>query len=129
MTILSLIYLSIFSFYFFFFYLAFQDPYVIIYGGTTDPKANSTSTAGSNSVWMWNSVNGSWYDSTTLSTNNNKPQIYIKAVSLPSPGQTLILASNTTGGGSLLQKIDSNFWSWNNPTSLSKYIYIYINII
>ncbi|KAI9306665.1 hypothetical protein BJ944DRAFT_238548 [Cunninghamella echinulata] len=98
---------------------AFQDPYVIIYGGTTDPKANSTSTAGSNSVWIWNSVNGSWYDSTTLSTNNNKPQIYIKAVSLPSPGQTLILASNTTGGGSLLQKIDSNFWSWNNPTSSS----------
>ncbi|CAO3630560.1 unnamed protein product [Cunninghamella blakesleeana] len=94
---------------------AFQDPYVIIYGGTTDSKANSTTTTGSNTVWVWNSVNGSWYNAQSLSTNNNGPQIYIKAVDLPSAGQTLILASNTSGGNPPLQKIDSTFWTWNNP--------------
>ncbi|CAO3584164.1 unnamed protein product [Absidia cylindrospora] len=96
----------------------FQDPYVIIYGGTTDAGENNTNVQGTKSVWVWNSQNGSWYDSETLTNHGGfSPQVFFQAISLPSSGQSLALASNTTGGGSLLQKLDSTVWAWNSPTS------------
>ncbi|SAM08725.1 hypothetical protein [Absidia glauca] len=96
----------------------FQDPYVIIYGGTTDTGGSNTNVQGTKSVWVWNSNNGTWYDAQALSNNPGfSPQVYFQAVGLPSTDQTLALASNTTGGGSLLQKLDSTVWNWNSPTS------------
>lgn len=73
-------------------------------------------------MWVWNSQNGTWYDAQTLSlgTNGFSPQVFFRAVTLPSSGQSLFIASNTSGGGSLLQKLDSTVWSWNSPTSTSK---------
>jgi hypothetical protein len=104
------------------FIVVFQDPHVIIYGGTTDTGANYTNAQGSKSVWVWNSQNGTWYDAQTLSsgTNGFSPQVFFRAVTLPSSGQSLFIASNTSGGGALLQKLDSTVWSWNSPTSTSK---------
>ncbi|KAI8344748.1 hypothetical protein BC941DRAFT_15942 [Chlamydoabsidia padenii] len=97
----------------------FQDPYVIIYGGTTDTVTNNnTNLQGTKSVWVWNSQNGTWYDAQTLPGSSGfSPQAFFRAVTLPSSGQSLFIASNTSGGGSLLQKLDSTVWSWNVPTS------------
>ncbi|KAI8341666.1 hypothetical protein BC941DRAFT_509768 [Chlamydoabsidia padenii] len=96
----------------------FQDPYVIIYGGTADIGGNNTNVQGTKSVWVWHSQNGTWYDAQALSNNPGfSSQVFFQAVGLPSTDQTLALASNTTGGGSLLQKLDSTVWNWNSPTS------------
>ncbi|KAI8073231.1 hypothetical protein BC940DRAFT_290850 [Gongronella butleri] len=98
----------------------FQDPYVIVYGGTTDTSGNTTSAMGTNSVWAWHSQNRTWYDAQALSNYaTNDLQVFFQAVSLPAAGQTLMLASNTTNNGALLQKLDTNVWSWANPTSLN----------
>ncbi|CAO3597623.1 unnamed protein product [Absidia cylindrospora] len=96
----------------------FQDPYVILYGGTTNLTGDNANAQGTKSVWIWNSQNATWYNGLALSNNPGfSSQVFFQAVTLPSTGQSLALASNTTGGGSLLQKLDSTVWTWNSPTS------------
>ncbi|ORX61479.1 hypothetical protein DM01DRAFT_1380369 [Hesseltinella vesiculosa] len=96
----------------------FQAPYVVVYGGTTDTAGNTTSAIGSNTVWVWHSQNKTWYNAQALSNYaTNDQQVFVQAIPLPSSGQTLILASNTSSNGSLLQKLDTNVWAWTNPTS------------
>ncbi|KAI8388591.1 uncharacterized protein BYT42DRAFT_560615 [Radiomyces spectabilis] len=47
------------------------------------------------------------------------PQIFCKASELSSPGQMLVIVANTTHAGyeGMLQKLDTNSWSWTFPTS------------
>lgn len=101
-------------------YAVYSSPYVIMYGGSQD-ISNSSSTIGSNDVWVWDSRNGSWYKPTIQVQGGVSmlPQIYFKATTLPSQGQVVALVSNTTGGSAtgVLQKLDINSWSWSFPTS------------
>ena len=78
---------------------------------------------GSNSVWVWNSSNGSWYN--FAHQQDMLPQVYIGATTLPSSGQMIVVAGNTTQGGSsgMLQKFDINSWSWSFPSS-SKFVLV-----
>ncbi|KAI9492309.1 hypothetical protein BDB00DRAFT_829236 [Zychaea mexicana] len=97
---------------------AFLDPYVILYGGSEDTSKNYNSQVeGSNSVWIWDSRNGSWYN--FAHQQDMLPQVYIGATELPSSGQMIVVAGNTTQGGSagMLQKFDINSWSWSYPSS------------
>ncbi|KAI9256596.1 hypothetical protein BDA99DRAFT_539654 [Phascolomyces articulosus] len=97
---------------------AFLDPYVILYGGSEDTsKSYNDQVQGSNSVWVWNSHNGSWYN--FAHQQDMRPQVYIGATTLPSSGQMIVVAGNTTQGGSsgMLQKFDINNWSWSFPSS------------
>lgn len=91
-----------------------------MYGGSQDPSANygTTTLSGSNSLWVWDSRNGSWYNPTVQVQSGVEmlPQVYIKATNLPSQGQLLTWVGNTTSN-SVLQKLDINSWSWSFPTT------------
>ncbi|CDH49151.1 hypothetical protein RO3G_05567 [Lichtheimia corymbifera JMRC:FSU:9682] len=100
----------------------YLDPYVILYGGSEDTSESYGGTVhGSNSLWVWDSRNGSWYNaqSTVQSGVNMLPQVYFGATTLPSSGQMIVVGGNTTGGGTsgMLQKLDINNWSWSFPSS------------
>ncbi|KAL0088268.1 hypothetical protein F4703DRAFT_1771652 [Phycomyces blakesleeanus] len=97
------------------------DPFVLFYGGTKNPSIDSNAQqSGSNDLWAWDGRNGSWYNPQpqVQQGNDMKPQIHFGAVVLPSPGQMLAVASNTTEGAAagMLQKLDVNAWTWNFPT-------------
>ncbi|KAI8146290.1 hypothetical protein BJV82DRAFT_601235 [Fennellomyces sp. T-0311] len=97
---------------------AFLEPYVVLYGGNEDAgQSYDDALRGSNNVWVWNRDNGSWYN--PPAPQDARPQVYIAATELPSSGQMIVVASNTTGGGSagLLQQFDTNTWSWSYPSS------------
>lgn len=100
----------------------YLDPYVILYGGAEDTSESYGGTVhGSNSLWVWDSRNGSWYnaETTVQSGVNMLPQVYFGATTLPSSGQMIVVGGNTTGGGTsgMLQKLDINSWSWSFPSS------------
>ncbi|KAI9024968.1 hypothetical protein CLU79DRAFT_844795 [Phycomyces nitens] len=97
------------------------DPFVLVYGGALNPSLDSNvQQTGSNDLWAWDARNGSWYNPQPQIQQGNlmKPQIHFGAVVLPSPGQMLAVASNTTEGAAagMLQKLDVNAWTWNFPT-------------
>ncbi|KAI8980409.1 hypothetical protein BDB01DRAFT_796314 [Pilobolus umbonatus] len=102
---------------------AYSYPYVIIYGGSQDTTSTPTTSplSGTTDLWAWDIRNGSWYQPNPQVQTGVQmlPQSYIKATSLPSEGQVLVVASNTTDGttGGVLQKLDTNVWSWTYPTS------------
>ncbi|KAI8393378.1 uncharacterized protein BYT42DRAFT_640558 [Radiomyces spectabilis] len=95
----------------------YVDPHVIIYGGT-DSDNPTTPVHGSTSLWAWDSRNGSWYQPQAQTMATMLPQVFFGATSLPSSGQLLAIASNTTQGGSagMLQKLDTNSWTWSFPS-------------
>ncbi|KAI7876851.1 hypothetical protein K492DRAFT_210105 [Lichtheimia hyalospora FSU 10163] len=100
----------------------YLDPYVILYGGSEDTSESYGGTVhGSNSLWVWDSRNGSWYNAepTVQSGVSMLPQVYFGATTLPSSGQMIVVGGNTTGGGTsgMLQKLDINNWSWSFPSS------------
>lgn len=95
---------------------------MILYGGAEDTSESYGGTVhGSNSLWVWDSRNGSWYnaETTVQSGVNMLPQVYFGATTLPSSGQMIVVGGNTTGGGTsgMLQKLDINSWSWSFPSS------------
>lgn len=113
---------------------AFLKPYVVLYGGTVNTGESYSGTVhGSTDVWVWDSRNGSWYNAQPQKQNNTamQPQVYFGATPLPSSGQMIALANNVSGGGAMLQKLDTNTWSWSFPSSskfftFAIYICIYI---
>ncbi|ORZ03092.1 hypothetical protein BCR43DRAFT_482733 [Syncephalastrum racemosum] len=99
---------------------AFLKPYVILYGGTVNTGESYSGTVhGSTDVWVWDSRNGSWYNAQPQKQNNTamQPQVYFGATPLPSSGQMIAVANNISGGGAMLQKLDTNTWSWSFPSS------------
>lgn len=96
---------------------------MIVYGGSEDisSSASATNSIGSTGLWAWDSRNGSWYQPTVQVQGGAAmlPQIYFQASNLPSQGQIVALVGNTTGGlaTGVLQKLDTNSWSWSFPTS------------
>lgn len=101
----------------------YEHPYMIVYGGSEDisSSASATNSIGSTGLWAWDSRNGSWYQPTVQVQGGAAmlPQIYFQASNLPSQGQIVALVGNTTGGlaTGVLQKLDTNSWSWSFPTS------------
>lgn len=92
---------------------------MVVYGGTEDPSAdaNSDSLVGSAGLWVWNSKEPAWYHPQVRSDSGAQPpQVFFGASELPSPGQMLAVVSNTSGGN-MLQKLDTNTWSWSFPTA------------
>ncbi|KAI9323257.1 hypothetical protein BX666DRAFT_1884869 [Dichotomocladium elegans] len=100
----------------------FLDPYVILYGGSENISESYPDTVyGSTGLWIWDSRNGSWYNMQSIVQSNMLPQVYFGATTLPSSGQMIVVAGNTTAGGAsgMLQKLDTNSWSWSFPSSSS----------
>ncbi|KAF7729033.1 CSN-associated deubiquitinating enzyme Ubp12 [Apophysomyces ossiformis] len=101
---------------------AFISPYVIVYGGVDNPAASENGPLhGSIGLWAWDSRNGSWYHPNVQVQAQNQmfPQVLFSATPLPSGGQMLAVVGNTTQGGTagMLQKLDTNSWSWGFPTA------------
>lgn len=111
--------------------LAYVDPYVIVYGGNQDIDGDPNSNlSGTNDLWVWNSQQGAWYHpNVAVSSGNTMPgQVFFAATHVPSPGQMLAIASNTSGGASSLQKLDTNSWSWSFPTASTLTPNMYIKV-
>lgn len=81
----------------------------------------TSSLVGSNSLYVWDSRNGSWYNPITQVQGGLPmlPQVYFKATNLPTQGQFIALVANTTNGAAtgVIQKLDLNSWSWSFPSS------------
>ena len=90
---------------------------MIVYGGTEDATANANSAqlTGSAGLWVWDSREGAWYHPTQLDGAASS-QLSLRATPIPSPGQMLVVLSNTSTTGRL-QKLDTNNWSWSFPTA------------
>ncbi|KAG0173633.1 hypothetical protein DFQ28_011126 [Apophysomyces sp. BC1034] len=104
---------------------AYIDPYVVVYGGAKNPSTNyNEAIPGSSDMWVWDSRNGSWYQPQvqTQTGADMRPQIFFGATELPSAGQMLAIVGNTTLGGTagMLQKLDTNSWSWSLPTPMAE---------
>ncbi|KAI9313138.1 hypothetical protein BX666DRAFT_1979960 [Dichotomocladium elegans] len=98
---------------------AYIEPYVIVYGGSQNAAIDpgSPNITGTNELWVWNSIEGAWYHPKVETANTIPGQIFFSASDIPSPGQMVAIATNTTGGANWLQKLDTNSWSWSFPTA------------